>query len=262
MLQNFPRAAAVTLDYEGGNDDDPHDPGGRTSRGITQREWDRYRRAHSGTILVADVWRAPQSAVLDIYRTDYWQPVAGDSWPVGLDLCVYDAGVNSGPGRALTWAKAALAQQTGTFASLAAQATMVSDKVAVIKRYQKRRLGFLEGLRTWRYFGRGWARRVAGIEAIATRWALAGAGKPPELVAEHLQQEAKKSSAVSKASASSAVAAPAGTGTVATAYQHTDWTAWTIDAAIVIVVVAAVVWLVYLTYKHRVRSQAFAEASK
>jgi lysozyme family protein len=262
MPQDFPRAVAVTLDYEGGNDDDPNDPGGRTSRGITQREWDRYRRAHNGSVLPEDVWRAPQSAVVDIYRSNYWNPVAGDLWPVGLDLCVFDAGVNSGPGRALTWARSALAQSAGSFVELAGIAAAASDRVALIKRYQARRSSLLHALRTWRFFGRGWARRVAGIEAIATRWALENTGKSPELVQEHLQVEAKKSIKVSSASASGAVAAPASAATVASAYPHADWTTWAIDGGAGLVVVAGVAGLVYLTYKHRVRAQAFESASK
>ncbi|WP_346656139.1 glycosyl hydrolase 108 family protein [Bradyrhizobium sp. dw_78] len=34
-----------TLKQEGGNSDDPHDPGGRTHKGIIQREYDKYRRS-------------------------------------------------------------------------------------------------------------------------------------------------------------------------------------------------------------------------
>lgn len=262
MLNNFDRSVAVTLDYEGGNDNDPRDPGGRTSRGITQREWDSYRRAHSNVVLASDVWRAPQSAVVSIYREDYWNAVAGDRWPVGLDLCVFDAGVNSGPGRALVWARSALAQQAGTFSQLATAATVIKDQVAVIKRYQARRSSFLHALRTWQYFGRGWARRVAGIEAIAVRWALAAAGKPPEVVAEHMQAEAKKSATVSKASGSGAVAAPTSVSTLPYIQPPADWHTIVSYAVIGIVVVAAVAWLVYLTHKHRVRAQVFQEASK
>src|SRR5271166_141976 len=114
---NWQKCCAITLDFEGGNDDDPRDPGGRTSRGILQSEWNAYRNTHSG--LPADVWVAPQASIVDIYKTQYWNAVAGDQWPKGVDLCVYDGGVNSGNGRSLIWSRYATAQTTGAFAQLA-----------------------------------------------------------------------------------------------------------------------------------------------
>lgn len=55
-MGDFQKCLAVTLKFEGGNDDDPRDPGGRTSRGILQREYDRYRDARG--LPRGDVWRA------------------------------------------------------------------------------------------------------------------------------------------------------------------------------------------------------------
>ena len=69
---NFSRCLKLVLVSEGGNDDDPDDAGGRTSRGITQREYDAYRKTHSG--LPSDVWKAPQSAMGAIYEISYWKP--------------------------------------------------------------------------------------------------------------------------------------------------------------------------------------------
>ena len=43
----------------------------------------------------------------------------------------------------------------------------VRDGVKAIQRACAARLGFLQGLRTWKTFGRGWGRRVAGVEAEA-----------------------------------------------------------------------------------------------
>jgi lysozyme family protein len=58
---NFSRCLTLVLASEGGNDDDPDDPGGRTSRGITQREYDAYRKTRRN--LPSDVWKASQSAI-------------------------------------------------------------------------------------------------------------------------------------------------------------------------------------------------------
>jgi len=39
---NCPEIYKTVRVFERGNDDDPQDPGGRTSRGIIQREYDKY----------------------------------------------------------------------------------------------------------------------------------------------------------------------------------------------------------------------------
>jgi lysozyme family protein len=263
MQTNFNKCCAITLDYEGGNDDDPRDPGGRTSRGITQREWNTYVRAHSTSGLPADVWKAPQAAVVDIYRTQYWNLVAGDQWPKGIDLCVYDAGVNSGLGKSLVWSRAALAQGTGTFVSLAAAASAARDKVAIIHRFQARRLAFLEALRTWAYFGKGWGRRVAGIEALAVKMSLEDQGRPPEVVATELSKKGQTAANASKTAGGGAVAAPSAAATHASTHAHNvDWTTWAVDATILIVTIAVVAYLLHKWYANQVRAAAFKQVSK
>jgi lysozyme family protein len=102
---NFHKCLQLVLVSEGGNDDDPDDPGGRTSRGITQREYDAYRKSHPG--LPDDVWHAPQSAITDIYDISYWQPWC-PQFPDGVDYVFFDVSVLSGPGRAARWLQTAL----------------------------------------------------------------------------------------------------------------------------------------------------------
>jgi lysozyme family protein len=257
---NWQRACAVTLDFEGGNDDDPRDPGGRTSRGILQREWNQYLAAHPGQGLPSDVWRAPQHSIIDIYHNQYWQPMAGDYWPTGMDLVVYDAGVNSGTGKALRWSRSTLAQQTGTFPALAALATHSSQQVALIKRFSTSRLSFLEALGTWRTFGKGWAHRVAGIEAIATRWALASQGQPVAPVLESRAQEHRTAGAAAGTGASAAPAVPAGHVAVTT---HAGWVDWTIEGVMILATVAIVAYLAHAAYVNLARANAMtAEAKK
>src|SRR5258705_8638798 len=69
-LKNFDACLKPLLEHEGGNDDDPQDPGGRTSRGIIQSEYDRYR-ARKGKPK-RDVWTADDAEVDEIYQTEYW----------------------------------------------------------------------------------------------------------------------------------------------------------------------------------------------
>ena len=95
---SYDDALARVLVHEGGNDDDPRDPGGRTSRGILQSEWDIWRKTHAG--LPGDVWQAPQKEIEAIYRQKYWDALRCDDLPAGVDYAVFDYGVNSGIGRA------------------------------------------------------------------------------------------------------------------------------------------------------------------
>ena len=170
----------LLLVHEGGNDDDPRDPGGRTSRGIIQSEWDVYRREHPG--MPADVWQAPQAAVLAIYRSKYWNVVRGDDLPSGIDYCVFDFGVNSGVSRAITYLQRQLGVAVdGAMGPLTMAAVKaIEDRIAFINKYQDNRLSFLHGLSTWSVFGRGWGTRVADVRRDALKMIGSTAPIPPE----------------------------------------------------------------------------------
>jgi lysozyme family protein/uncharacterized Tic20 family protein len=171
---HFPTCVALTLEWEGGNDDDPRDPGGRTSRGIIQREWNDWLKSHPG--LPSDVWQAPQDQVLAIYREKYWNPLACDQLPAGVDYCVFDYGVNSGISRSA----AALQKIVGTsvdgeIGPLTIAAAAKVDPASLVGKICDQRLAFLQGLGTWPTFRGGWTRRVQGVRKQAT----AMVGAPP-----------------------------------------------------------------------------------
>src|SRR5437868_957785 len=96
MKENFKASLALVLKSEGGNDDDPSDHGGRTSRGITQREYDAWCRENKKPQV--DVWTAPQVDVDTIYHDEYWNPLC-DSLPIGVDYIVFNNNVLDGPVR-------------------------------------------------------------------------------------------------------------------------------------------------------------------
>ena len=66
MESNFKPSLAAVLKSEGGNDDDPQDHGGRTSRGVIQREYDAWRKEKG--LFALDVWKAPDSDIAMIYH--------------------------------------------------------------------------------------------------------------------------------------------------------------------------------------------------
>src|SRR5262245_35115614 len=163
---SYNEALARLLVHEGGNDDDPRDPGGRTSRGILQREWDVWRRSRPG--LPADVWRAPQDQVEAIYRQNYWNALRGDDLPAGVDYAVFDYGVNSGIGRAAkVLQRLVVTAVDGEVGPDTVAATKRANAAALIEAICDERLAFLQGLRTWPTFGKGWSRRVREVRAAA-----------------------------------------------------------------------------------------------
>ena len=94
---NFSACLAFTLQAEGGYVDNPADPGGATNMGITLAT---YRLWMNDPFLTAqDVQDIPDDVVNQIYAAWYWQPVRGGDLPAGLDLMVFDMGVNAGTSR-------------------------------------------------------------------------------------------------------------------------------------------------------------------
>ena len=166
---NWPACQARVRTHEGGNDDDPRDPGGRTSRGVIQREWTNYVAQHPGKGLPADVWKAPDYAITDIYRTRYWDKVRCDEFPSGVDYTAYDYSVNSGVGRCgkVLRRVVGLPDNTSVVTDEVLRAVAKRDAKAIIVAINDERLRFLKGLKTWPVFGAGWSRRVADVKAFS-----------------------------------------------------------------------------------------------
>lgn len=163
---NYLACLKAVLVEEGGNSDDPRDPGGRTSRGVTQKVYDAYRerkgQAHRDVYLMDDI------ELRNIYKFQYWNEINGDYLPAGVDLVIFDYAVNSGPRRAIRDAQLLMGiQSDGTMGNLSLQEILKEDPDEFIEAYQKRRLAFLHSLGTWGTFGSGWTKRVNRIKAKA-----------------------------------------------------------------------------------------------
>jgi uncharacterized protein (TIGR02594 family) len=170
MNENWESCLKNLLQHEGMNDDDPQDPGGRTSRGITQFEYDNYRDRHGQPR--RDVWTADDAEVRDIYRTKYWDVLQCDHLPAGVDYAVFDYGVNSGVSRAAKVLQqiigAAIDGEIGV-ETIGRAKSLPSD--SIIRAMSSERLGFLKQVKTWPRFGKGWSRRVAEVQAQSLKMA-------------------------------------------------------------------------------------------
>lgn len=175
MLDKFDACHAITAKWEGGWSDHPADPGGKTMYGITQATLSSWLgRPATAT----EIRSLTKTQALAIYRDRYWRPVSGDELPAGVDLCVYDFGVNSGPSRAVKSLQTALGVKAdGWVGELTIAALRNANPRDLINTLCDRRLAFLKSLPTWGSFGKGWANRVADIRKRAIAMA-AGATQP------------------------------------------------------------------------------------
>ena len=156
--ENWEKCLEAILHHEGGYVNHPKDPGGETNLGVTKRVYEEW----GGTKDMKDL---EVEDVEPIYKKNYWDRVKAESLPGGLDLCVFDFGVNAGTGRAAKY----LQTMIGTVAdggigpnTLKALANYVESEGVeqTIKNYQAARQEYYESLSTFETFGKGWTRRV------------------------------------------------------------------------------------------------------
>ena len=163
MKENFQEALKAILKHEGGFVNHPKDPGGMTNLGVTKKVWEEW----VGHEVDEKTMRALTPEIVGpMYKAKYWDNVKCDDLPAGVDYCVFDAAINSGPGRAAKWLQAAVGvEPDGGIGPKTLQAVASMDANELVSAYNDRRLSFLHDLPTWNTFGKGWARRVAEVKA-------------------------------------------------------------------------------------------------
>ncbi len=164
VASNFPASLAALLKDEGGNDDDPADRGGRTSRGITQREYDAWRAERE--LPKSDVWTAPMAEIESIYRDEYWAPYC-DDFPVGVDYLYFDMAVNAGPYRAAVLLQRALGvTDDGRIGPITRQAVFNAAPKTLIEKYTDAKRAFYRSLHQPRFI-KGWLNRCDHVQQVA-----------------------------------------------------------------------------------------------
>ena len=167
MQANYDKCLETILHHEGGYVNHPKDPGGETNLGVTKRVYIE----HGGTKDMKDLI---VEDVAQIYKKGYWDKMKGDELPNGLDLCVFDFGVNAGTGRAAKYLQKMIgATADGAIgpATLRALETYVKQEglKGAIEQYQKDRLAYYKKLKHFKTFGKGWTRRNKETTAAAKK---------------------------------------------------------------------------------------------
>ena len=157
MQSNFDTALQHVLKSEGGYVNNKLDPGGMTNLGVTARTWSDWV-GHAPS--EKEMRELTPEKVAPLYKRKYWDAIKGDDLPSGVDYCVFDCAVNSGPGRA-----AKILQETvgvkpdGGIGPITLAAVKSLDPVVLINKYTEKRLAFWQSLPTFDTFGKGWTRR-------------------------------------------------------------------------------------------------------
>lgn len=166
MKENFDKSFSKLIVHEGGFVNHPSDPGGMTNLGVTKRVWEEWV---GHPVDEKAMRKLTPETVKPLYKRKYWDAVRGDDLPNGVDYCVFDAAVNSGPGRAIKWLQQAVGvTQDGAIGPKTLAAVRAADPQLLVVSYNAIRLAFLQELPTWNTFGRGWGRRVAEVKQDAS----------------------------------------------------------------------------------------------
>ena len=170
MKATFNPSMRLLLRHEGGFSNNPEDPGGMTNLGVTRYQWEDYVGRQ---VTEADMRALTPAMVEPFYRVRYWNAISGDQLPVGVDYCVFDTCVNSGPNRAIKLLQDSLGVVVdGHLGVQTISACAAADPVSLISHYTTTRLKFMESLPTWGTFSAGWSRRVNEVEHEAKVMAI------------------------------------------------------------------------------------------
>ena len=167
MKENFNVALQHMLRHEGGFINHPRDPGGMTNLGVTARTWEDWI---GHTPSEKEMRELTPEKVAPLYKRKYWDAIKGDDLPSGVDYCVFDCAVNSGPGRAAKMLQEVVGvKPDGGIGPITLAAVKAVDPVVLISKYSDKRLQFWQSLPTFETFGKGWTRRGNEVKEAALK---------------------------------------------------------------------------------------------
>jgi lysozyme family protein len=146
---DFDTAFNRLLGNEGGYTNNPADPGGETSFGISKRSYPQV-----------DIKALTQDQAKAIYHRDFWAPL-GDA-PNAVKFQAFDFAVNSGIQTAIRKLQAAIGvADDGHWGPLSAAKLAAMDVNDVLLRFMAQRLRFWVKCSAWPSMGGGWVNRAA-----------------------------------------------------------------------------------------------------
>jgi lysozyme family protein len=152
-VNSFDDAFTALIGNEGGYSNNPADPGGETMWGITAR----VARANGYTGAMRDL---PLATAKTIAKSEYWDSLSLDQLDPHIAFQMFDANYNGGD--TVRWAQQASgADIDGKMGPNTIAAIQATDPRIFVLRFLAYRLKYLNGLKSWPTFSRGWSNRIA-----------------------------------------------------------------------------------------------------
>lgn len=263
VASTYPAAMSHLRRDEGGYVNHPRDPGGATNYGVTQAVYDRYRRRVGHP--PRSVKLITEAEVATIYKTQYADKVRYDDLPAGVDYATFDAAVNSGVSRGAKWLQLSVgATADGVVGNQTVAKANAADPVSTVKAICARRLSFVGSLKTWTTFGRGWSRRIAGVEANGVAMALKSGGMSQRGIVAVTQAEADRAAATSKSQTVTAGSSivPAASASGAAGVSDVNTATIFVLSVVAVGLVAFAVYLFNRSSINRDRAAAYAAVAQ
>lgn len=166
----FEVAVAAIFESEGGEGNDPDDPGGHTNMGITEGTLE-VAKTTGYVAQDATISNLTREQAKNIYKHLFWDPVGADKFPPALALVVFDAAVNQGVPTAIIMLQVVLKVRTDGVVGpkTIAAATKSSPKVRdAFLAKRALRYGELVAARPYmRKFMEGWIKRCFCVARLA-----------------------------------------------------------------------------------------------
>jgi lysozyme family protein len=135
---NFRRCVDIVLAQQGGFLDNPKDPDGATQFGIALGVLKDWRQKPNLT--ADDLRKLERDEACEIYRTRYWNVLRCDDLPTGVDLVVFDFGVDAGTARSAKMLQQVVgAAPDGSIGDATVAATKAMRATDVVKDMSNRR---------------------------------------------------------------------------------------------------------------------------
>ena len=154
-MKAFDRALEFVFRWEGGEVDDPNDPGGHTKYGISAR-------AYPGL----DIGSLTREQAREIYLRDYWAPTCCELIPFALALPLFDMAVNAGPKTAVRCLQRTLGvEDDGKIGAITLGAIQrVGDLERASRDMAVERIAYYAALPGWKHYRKGWTKRT--VDAV------------------------------------------------------------------------------------------------
>jgi len=160
----FDRAVDLVISLEGGFVDHPRDPGGATKYGISQRAFPAV------AIINITIAQAKEH-----YKNSYWDKMACDKLPHGLDMMVFDMAVNHGVDTAASILQKILNVTPDGVIGSATLAALQGKRVPeLIEMVALERHRYYISSKNWDVFGRGWSKRLLIVALMSAFYCKSG----------------------------------------------------------------------------------------